>query len=285
MLSFSSIFAQTWSSNGTSLSSSVAVGIGTTAPAYTLDVQGSIGTTASIYIDNGDLVLKRITTPFGYVVRPNVTGFKKLQFAVAGGGPLEELVGNAATTYFTGNVGVGTSFPVSKLHVQGTRISIINNGEARLHIWNMAPTTEWLLGQKSATSHNYTISTSVSGTETDRLLITPDGKVGIGTDKTGDGNYRLFVETGIRTRKVKVDLAAWPDYVFDKEYELPTIQEVREYIEKNGHLPGVAPATQIESEGLDLGDNQSVLLKKIEELTLYVIQLKAEIDDLKKNIK
>ena len=100
------------------------------------------------------------------------------------------------------------------------------------------------------------------------------GNVGIGTSSVNDAAYKLFVETGIRTRKVKVDApsVAWPDYVFDDDYPLPSLKEVALFIEKNKHLQGVLSAAQAKKEGVDLGENQAALLQKIEELTLYCIQ-------------
>jgi hypothetical protein len=103
------------------------------------------------------------------------------------------------------------------------------------------------------------------------LRVNKDGRVSIGTWKTATG-YKLFVEEGIRTRKVKVDQASWADYVFDKNYKLRPIQEVAAFIEQNKHLPDVPSATEVAEDGLDLGNNQATLLKKIEELTLYIIE-------------
>ncbi|MFP5043020.1 hypothetical protein [Parasediminibacterium sp. JCM 36343] len=94
--------------------------------------------------------------------------------------------------------------------------------------------------------------------------------------------YKLYVEGGIRTKKVKVDVGPWADYVFDKSYTLPTLQSVATYIAKNKHLPDMPSAATVAKEGVDLGDNQVVLLKKIEELTLYVIELQKQVDELKK---
>jgi len=98
-------------------------------------------------------------------------------------------------------------------------------------------------------------------------------------------DYKLFVKKGIRTEKVKVEIASgiWADYVFDKKYDLKSIDEVEKFITKNGHLPNVPSAKEIEKEGLDLGKMDAKLLEKIEELTLYVIELKKEIDNLKIN--
>ncbi|MBO9571976.1 MAG: hypothetical protein J7497_07170 [Chitinophagaceae bacterium] len=108
--------------------------------------------------------------------------------------------------------------------------------------------------------------------------------IGIGTDSINDSNYKLFVATGIRTRKVKVDVSAWPDYVFNKNYFLPSLSEVEKFIDINNHLPGVASADQVEKEGLNLGDNQGVLLKKIEELTLYAIDHNKELQKMQELI-
>jgi hypothetical protein len=64
----------------------------------------------------------------------------------------------------------------------------------------------------------------------------------------------------------------WPDYVFSKQYHLPSLTEVENFIKQNNHLPGIPSATEVEKKGIDVGDNQAALLKKIEELTLYVIE-------------
>ncbi|KAB8153043.1 hypothetical protein EZY14_011735 [Kordia sp. TARA_039_SRF] len=96
-------------------------------------------------------------------------------------------------------------------------------------------------------------------------------------------DYELFVKKGIRTQKIKVDLAAgvWADYVFEKDYDLKPLEEVEAFINANGHLPNVPTASEIEKEGLNLGEMDAKLLEKIEELTLYVIELKKEINELK----
>lgn len=106
--------------------------------------------------------------------------------------------------------------------------------------------------------------------------------VGVATTNVGDTAYRLFVERGIRTRKIKVDQASWPDYVFDSSYQLLPLQELRKFIIKNGHLPDMPPASEVEGQGLNLGDNQAALLRKIEELTLYLLQLDEAMNRLRK---
>lgn len=112
-----------------------------------------------------------------------------------------------------------------------------------------------------------------------------NGRVGIGTSNTSDANYKLFVETGIRTRKITVDLSNWPDYVFHPGYTLPSLPSVAAYIKANHHLPDMPSADSVAKNGVDLGSNQAQLLKKIEELTLYVIQQQQQIDALKEDVK
>lgn len=109
--------------------------------------------------------------------------------------------------------------------------------------------------------------------------------LGIGTDSLNDTNYNLFVAKGIRTRKVKVDVSAWPDYVFHPNYLLPSIPEVEQYIGENNHLPGVISAKDAEQNGVDLGQTQADLLKKVEELTLYLIKHEKSIEQLKEIVE
>jgi trimeric autotransporter adhesin len=86
-------------------------------------------------------------------------------------------------------------------------------------------------------------------------------------------DYKLYVEKGILAEKVKVSAQAnWPDYVFGKDYSLMPLKEVENYINANNHLPEVPSAEVIAKDGLDLGKMDATLLKKVEELTLYLIE-------------
>ncbi|MDQ6609913.1 MAG: hypothetical protein M3Y85_08845 [Bacteroidota bacterium] len=119
------------------------------------------------------------------------------------------------------------------------------------------------------------------GDANERMRITSTGNIGIGT---ATPQSKLSVNGTITTKKLKVTDTGWADYVFEKEYSLPTLQEVETYIKTNKHLPGVASAKEVEKEGLDVAENQVVLLKKIEEMTLYMIEMKKQIDDQQKKI-
>jgi hypothetical protein len=95
------------------------------------------------------------------------------------------------------------------------------------------------------------------------------------------GSYKLFVEGGILTEKVKVALrstANWADYVFEKDYKLMPLNEVEKYISKNKHLPGVDSASDLSKNGLDLAEMQAKHMEKIEELTLYTIEQNKKIE-------
>ena len=104
----------------------------------------------------------------------------------------------------------------------------------------------------------------------------------IGTGSFSDNGdlYKLTVNGKVRAHAVKV-YTDWADFVFKKDYELPTIQDVEDYIKKNGHLKDIPSTKEVEEKGIELGEMNKLLLQKIEELTLYTIQLKKEIDELK----
>jgi hypothetical protein len=107
-----------------------------------------------------------------------------------------------------------------------------------------------------------------------------NGKLFLGTSTnlscSDCSSYRLFVKDGIRAEKVKVDIASangWADYVFKKEYPLKPLEEVEQFVNNNGHLPNIPSAEEVVKNGVNLGEMDAKLLEKIEELTLYSIDL------------
>ena len=111
--------------------------------------------------------------------------------------------------------------------------------------------------------------------------ITLNGKVGVNTENT-TSDYALAVAGGVLANKVFIQSADdWPDYVFDPGYERMPLSELGTYLENNRHLPGVPSAAEMqEIGGVDLSETQTMLLRKIEEMTLYVIELEKRIADL-----
>lgn len=109
------------------------------------------------------------------------------------------------------------------------------------------------------------------------------GRVAIGTTNTPTtiggqniSNYRLFVAGGILADEIRVR-TGWADYVFAADYKLPTLTEVSAFIDENGHLPNVPSAAQVEEEGIELGEITRIQQEKIEELTLYMIEMQKQI--------
>jgi hypothetical protein len=113
-----------------------------------------------------------------------------------------------------------------------------------------------------------------------------DSYIGIGTTNFVDGldTYRLAVKGAIRADRVRV-YTTWADYVFEKNYNLPTLEEVEKHIQTNGHLKDIPSAKEVDEKGIELGEMNKLLLQKIEELTLYVIELNKELDKVKNQIK
>src|SRR5690606_37620746 len=103
-------------------------------------------------------------------------------------------------------------------------------------------------------------------------------------------NYNLFVYGGILTEEVRVILQEeWADYVFEEDYNLPTLQELEVFVKENKHLPNVPSAKEVKESGIELGEMAKIQQEKIEELTLYIIEQdkinkkqQVEIDELKK---
>jgi len=115
-----------------------------------------------------------------------------------------------------------------------------------------------------------------------------EGHVKIGDVNTLVDGYKLFVEQGILTEKVKVAIKNskdWFDHVFDKKYNLMPLNQLEKYIQTNKHLPDIQSTAEVMKDGLDLGKMNGLLLKKVEELTLYTIQLQKEVEALKKEVR
>ena len=126
-----------------------------------------------------------------------------------------------------------------------------------------------------------TVSLDVNGTiRADSLLIT-NGNVGIGTDNPQN---KLDVNGTIRAKEILVE-SDWADFVFKQNYKLPTLREVEEHIEEKGTLPNVPSEEEVKANGISVGKTNALLLQKIEELTLYVIQQQKAMEQQQKEIE
>ncbi|RBL91905.1 hypothetical protein DF182_04705 [Chitinophaga flava] len=114
---------------------------------------------------------------------------------------------------------------------------------------------------------------------TNLFHVNADGNIGIGTINP---QSKLAVKGTIQATKVRVTTAAdaWPDFVFSKNYTLPSLQEVENYISEHQHLPGMPSAAEVAQNGHDLAEINQKLLQKVEELTLYIIDLQKRMQQL-----
>lgn len=235
----------------------------------------------------------------------------------------------------TGNVGIGTSTPNSKLDLQGLNVTFgifkskftgtESATKGRLEI-KADPLDQGLLALTSlnrfgdasedliytlqqpltnATSWNILESwrgagllLSASGPDLKPLLfgidrierarLTSNGNFGIGTTLVNNPNgYKLAVNGKIGAKEVQVESTSttWADYVFEPTYNLMPIAEVESFIKLNKHLPEIPSAEEIKINGHKLGEMDVLLLKKVEELTLYMIDMKKENQQMKKEIE
>jgi hypothetical protein len=183
-----------------------------------------------------------------------------------------------------GSIGIGTTTPRGQFDVAGSGdIYLVNNpivGTTQSafipgHIY-VSPYagTDWSYFQArrldNSGSTNFRFRTYNAGSLTEAMSILSNGNVGIGITSP---DAKLAVSGQIHAQEVKVSVTVpGPDYVFEKEYKLTSLEEIKNYIDQNKHLPEVPSAKEMEKNGVQLGEMNMLLLKKIEELTLYVIE-------------
>ncbi|MCF2875472.1 MULTISPECIES: hypothetical protein [unclassified Tenacibaculum] len=227
------------------------VGIGTTLPNGALEVKGN----SAVYSDfvGYEGITNNSTTPKGKKPTIVISETRSGTFVPGTGG---QVTYKGGLSFGKGGPGIYSINP----NPAGSGYY----GEIRFH------TTAW----NSSTSSYY---------NADRMVIKLNGDVGIGTTETK--GFKLGVNGKIAATEVKVaTYANWADFVFEKEYKLPTLKEVENHIKEKGHLKDIPSAVEVKKDGFYLGEMDAKLLQKIEELTLYTIQQEKELKNQKEEI-
>jgi hypothetical protein len=284
------------------------VGIGTTSPLEKLHVEGG-----NIYLNSGKDVNGWHYNYFYWVghslvmgSRPGVYSHNAVQLMPGGSNlgitysmlqlydaPKQDssvlkiqIHSNGPSFINSGNVGIGTSSPASKLDVVGAinaTEGIVSNAAIStggFMLANQSKSLRWIIRglnpETGSGNEGYDLD-FVRRNDAGALIGTAlyikrsNGNIGIGT--ATPGSYKLAVEGTIGARKVKVIQSSWADFVFAPGYGLPSLQDVEKYITAHRHLPDIPTAAEVQQDGQDLGEMNKKLLQKVEELTLYIIQL------------
>ena len=204
-------------------------------------------------------------------------------------------IGKATKNYFTvnenGNVGIGTAEPMAKLDIKEKAGGILlepvphdgDNGYFDISFANPLDENSktWTIRShiNDAVKGNSLMFWSRIGAP---LVVVGTGvRVGIGT---ATPEYELDVRGTAHFFKIRVSTQGFSDYVFNDNYKLMSLEELSEFIEINKHLPNIPSEAKVVEEGsFELGEMSKIFLEKIEELTLYIIDLQKQIDELKNN--
>ncbi len=277
------------------------VGIGTSNPTYKLAVHttgvagfnvntinSTVGGPIVDFYDNGRNVETVISSTDGTTNGSYLASFSNTPLlfgANAGLAPTAKMI-----ILPNGNVGVGNASPGSLLSIGSNSI------RGTMVVQGITPALT--IADLNTGGHSYTLYGGVSGqgsfdifdqsaattAERFKFSITASGNVGIGMSY-GNINEKLTVNGNIKAKKILVSHTGWPDFVFHPSYNLMPLSELEKFVKQNRHLPELPSAKNVEKNGISVGDNQALLLKKIEELTLYIIEMKKEIIELKRKTK
>jgi hypothetical protein len=281
------------------------VGIGVSVPNKKLVVQGEIGLGNSDGLSYNGIRRTGVATEYFNTLTGVATNIIH-NFTNNVGGSLLSITNG-------GNIGIGTITPTTKFEIlDATGITLRHSqtvntaGTFRIFggayssnklnglVFNTAATYNQIsvgggtaLGETATLINFYTTPTvGTLNVGEERMRINNLGQVGIGTT-TIPTDYRLAVAGNVIAEKIKVkkQSSGWPDFVFSPNYKLPSLTEVEAFVIQNSHLSEIPSANEIEKDGQDLGEMNRLLLKKVEELTLYLIEQSKEIKLLKSKVE
>jgi len=289
LLSSSCLFAQ-WGTNGTSIynSNTGSVGIGLGSPDMKLTVAGGIRVDAAGQY-SGSPYNNSPWLSFGVGSGEGIASNRAASAPNQVGLDLYCSFAPRLSITNAGYVGVGTQTPDMKLSVMGNvRVDggdAFNGGAAGTNTYpalsfGATGSGEGIGSNRPAGSLNQNGLDFYTGFVI-RFSVSRAGNVLIGKTSQTNTNYKLDVAGSARADKLTVNTTG-ADFVFAPTYQLPSLTKVEAYINANHHLPDIASAEDMKKDGLDVGGNQTKLLQKIEELTLYMIDMKKENEAIRK---
>lgn len=195
------------------------------------------------------------------------------------------------TLYKEGNVGIrlknsGGKIEFGRANYNGSFATNAKIGDAVIR--NLGNSHNIILNMPNNVNDGSSRITIADNLNENNFIVFNNGKVTIGTENFDNEDYNLYVKKGIKTEKIKVEVAAinnWADYVFKKDYKLMSLGDLETYINKYKHLPEVPTTEEVLDKGIELKEMNILLLKKIEELTLYLIEQNNKIEKLTKDVK
>jgi len=263
------------------------VGIGTFPPIAKLHIDGGADVEPNPFDGNGFLMLGNASSTNvifdnNEILARDGAGIATLTVQNDGGA---FKVGSTNKLFVdnNGEVGIGIGAPTAKLDVRG-RVYVKQNGQA-LGIDGVDPNIGFYQNGTYKSYISQSGNTFALGVNGGAMQL--DGtQIAIGGINANASAYKLTVNGKIICEELKVELYNnWPDYVFASEYDLTPLHELKVFIRENRHLPNIPKADEVAKEGIEVGEMNRKLLEKVEELTLYVIQLQEQIDQLKVNLQ
>lgn len=247
---------------------------------FTARFQNNTGSDILTIRNDNKLIYTDGTQAAGKVLTSDANGVASWQ--TVSGGSSQWTTAGSNIHFATGNVGIGTTTPDTRLHVAGS-LKVVDGtqGAGKVLTSDANGVASW---QTAGISSQWITSGSTIYYSTGKVLIGDPNLAGF---KGTPGSYQLYVQGGILTEKVKAAVATsadWADYVFEENYKLKGLKEVEQFIKTNKHLPNVPSAQEVVKEGVDMAKMDAKLLEKIEELTLYVIELDKKNAEQEKHI-
>jgi hypothetical protein len=254
------------------------VGVGTSVPGTKLHISGSGQLLRLAGIDPQIEFYQGATTK-GFV---NISGDDFKMGTLSSNNLGKTIIrvngGDRLTVAPDGNVGIVTTDPLTRLHISSGQDAGLTNTQNGFVMLGSATSSNLVIDNNEIIARN-------DGAISTLFLQNNGGQVQIGGTGVPTG-YMLSVAGKAICTELRVQLTgAWPDYVFDSKYKLPSFDKLRQYIHENKHLPNIPAAKDIEKGGMDVGDMQRRMMEKIEELTLYVLELEKKVSDMEKRNK